>query len=268
MPLVFDQKRKIIAVVAAAFAVLGIVLLSGARANSEVREFTLVPYMNLTRPEVTAVLDNKKPVYGASGTFDRISLEIGNFTFSCTDASYEMIADGGLLIGGSVFCALPDVEQAAIMAESAEDQLSKLPEWNLEKDMATDPRRAEEYGRTIPEAFEWVTTKFDPFATVEHVSLSEWKTEGDISLELYAALYRKEGDTRPQLQIDFGLPIGCLFPLMVFRELLPDSPDWDSPLINDVKSHFKNRPFAIIPTAEQLALTDSYVKAACEPPQG
>lgn len=267
MPLVFDQKKKMIAVVAAALAVLGIALLSGARANSEIRELTLVPYMNLTRPDVTAVLDDKEPVYGASGTLDRISLEIGDFTFSCSDASYEMIADGGLLIGGSVFCALPDVEHAVIIAENAEDQLSKLPDWNLEKDRATDPRRAKEYGRTIPKAFEWVTAKFDPFASVEHVLLSEWEMGDGISLELYAALYRKAGDTRPQLQIDFGLPIGCLFPLMVFRELLPDSPDWDSPLIVDVKVHFKNRPFGLIPTAEQVEFTDSYVKAACEPPQ-
>lgn len=268
MLLVSDQKRKMIAVAAAALAVLGTALFSGVRANSEIRELTLVPYMNLTRPEVTAVLDEKEPVYGASGTLDKISLEIGSFIFSCSDASYEMIADGGLLISGSVFCALPDVEYAVTMAQNAEDQLSTLPDWSLEKHMATDPGRAEEYGRTIREAFEWVTNKFDPFAAVDHVPLSEWEMEGGISLELYAALYRKEGDRRPQLQIDFGLPIGCLFPLMVFRELLSDSPDWDSPLIADVKAHFENRPFGLIPTAEQVEFTDSYVKAACGPPQG
>lgn len=255
------------AVVAAALAVVAVALLPGVRANSEIRELTLVPYMNLTRPEVAAVLDDKEPVHGASGALDRVSLEIGDFTFSCSDASYEMIADGGLLIGGSVFCAFPDVEHAVIMAESAEDQLSELPDWNLEKDRATDPRRAREYGRTIPEAFEWVKTKSDPFASVEHVLLSEWEMGNGISLELYAALYRKAGDTRPQLQVDFGLPIGCLFPLMVFRELLPDSPDWDSPLIAEVKAHFESRPFGLISAAEQEKFTDSYVTAACAPPQ-
>ncbi len=263
MPLVTHLKNGPFCA-AALLAACGVSLPSAAHADSPKQALYLRPYMNLSHPDVIALLPREDVEYGVEGKIAKLSLELDGLAFSCSDASYELIADGGLLIGGSIFCPFQNVSDAKLLAEKTEARLSKLEGWAANGGRSSDPRRAEEYGRSIAEAFTWLNRSGDPLASVEHVLLSDWDSEAGSSIQLNAANYRKSGSKSPHFELVFGLAAGCLTPLMAYRQMSPDSPDWNSPSKAEIKAHFGNRSYQDIPSAERAALSESYARAVCQ----
>lgn len=265
------KRQNIVWLVTMACVALLLAGMSLKVASDQRESLAFSPYADLyalqqtTRHDVGFLEDGVYAGFGGNGQGIDITLQVGDMTFYCSDASYEIAGLNGILIGGKVFCPAADADNAAEALTGAITRINAQGFWSVEDDFLTSARRTPAWGTTITQAFGYLASPDLPRQSVNRVPIRNWQGQGGQKIGLNAVRYRKYADNRMFYEISFSYPTDCITQLGVYSIATPDDPQsWNNPRLAPLRAYFNNRPFNEIPTPERTLLASGYAEEVCK----
>jgi hypothetical protein len=140
--------------------------------------------------------------------------------------------------------------------------------WRLEYDRLNNPRRHELHGRTVKDAFIYLT-EYDTTShgAIARVPLLGWRSVTNRStINISATIHYREGDNRLRYEIYYRSHNSCFDDIAKY-ESYSKSGELDIkkyPNSDVLRKLFSGRIYADIPDKERVALTHKYVNELCE----
>lgn len=133
--------------------------------------------------------DGLSPIGGRARVGD-VRLRIGPIDLRCRNALLALSRGADLVVGGAIYCPLddPDAQIAAVAGT-----ITAAMDWKEYRDHLASPRRATEYGDSIPDALNYLGNDAPLVGTIIRVPLYSWLSDQGLYLDMNMARHQALG---------------------------------------------------------------------------